>query len=58
MPMANAVARLVRVETEKRFIWNEQERVNEEQELVYEVSWICELGAWRRFLRFCRSVQK
>ena len=58
MPMANAVARLVRVETEKRFIWNEQERVNEEQELVYEVSWICELGASGRFLRSCRSVQK
>jgi hypothetical protein len=56
--MANAVARLVRVETEKRFIWNEQERVNEEQELVYEVSRICELGAWGRFLRSCRSVQK
>ncbi len=56
--MANAVARLVRVETEKRVIWNEQERVNEEQELAYEVSWICELGAWRRFLRSCRSVQK
>jgi hypothetical protein len=56
--MANAVARLVRVETEKRFIWNEQERVNEDQELVYEVSWICELCAWRRFLRSCRSVQK
>jgi hypothetical protein len=58
MPLANALARLVRVETEKRFSWNEQERVNEEQELVYEVSWICELGAWRRFLRSCRSVQK
>jgi len=45
-------------EAEKRVIWNEQERANEEQEPVYEVSGICELGAWRRFLRSCRSAQK
>jgi hypothetical protein len=29
----------------------EQERVKEEQELIYEVSWISELGVWRRLLR-------
>lgn len=45
-------------ETEKRVIWNEQKHVNEEEELVYEVSWICEIGVWRRFLRSRRKVQK
>ena len=28
---------------------NEQERRNEERELVYEISWIPELSTWRRF---------
>jgi hypothetical protein len=37
-------------ETENRLIWNERERLSEKQELIYEVSWICELGVWRRFL--------
>lgn len=44
-------------ETEKRVVWNERERVNEEEELVYEVSWICEIGVWRRFLKSRRKVQ-
>jgi hypothetical protein len=44
-------------ETENRVMWNEQERVTEEQELIYQVSWIHELGAWRRFLRSRRKVQ-
>ena len=33
----------------------EQERRNEERELVYEISWIPELSTWRRFLRSQRS---
>ena len=44
-------------ETENRVMWNEQDCVSEEQELVYEVSWICELGVWRRFLRSRRTVR-
>ena len=42
-------------ETENRLVWNEQERRNEERELVYEISWIPELSTWRRFLRSQRS---
>ena len=44
-------------ETENRVIWNEQERVTEEQELTYEVSWIYEIAVWRRFLRSRRTVR-
>jgi hypothetical protein len=40
-----------RWETEYRAVWNEREQTSEERELVYEISWIAELGAWRRFLR-------
>src|SRR5882724_10203740 len=40
-----------RWETENRTVWNEQEHASEELELVYEISWIAELGVWRRFLR-------
>jgi hypothetical protein len=36
-------------------VWNEQERRDEERELVYEISWIPELNTWRRFLRAQRS---
>jgi hypothetical protein len=43
-------------ETENRLIWNERERLSEKQELIYEVSWICELGVWRRFLIARRKV--
>ena len=42
-------------ETENRLVWNEQERQNEERELVYEISRIPELSTWRRFLRSQRS---
>ena len=44
-------------ETENRTVWNEQMHMSEERELVYEISWITELGVWRRFLRFQRKVQ-
>ena len=44
-------------ETERRVIWNERECLTEEQELIYEVSWIQELGVWRRFLRSRRNVR-
>ena len=43
-------------ETQRRVVWNEQERTREEHELVYEISWIKELGLWRRFLRSQRKV--
>jgi hypothetical protein len=43
-------------ETVNRKMWNERERESEERELVYEVSWIAELGVWRRFLRSQRKV--
>jgi hypothetical protein len=43
-------------ETQIREMWNEQERAVERQELIYEVSWIPELGAWRRFLRSSRKA--
>jgi hypothetical protein len=36
--------------TKNRTVWNELERVSEERELVYEISWVPELGAWRSFL--------
>lgn len=42
--------------TKNRTVWNELERVSEERELVYEISWIPELGAWRSFLRSQRRV--
>jgi hypothetical protein len=32
-------------EIENGFVWNEYERANERLELVYEISWIVELGA-------------
>ena len=42
--------------TNNRTVWNEQKRVSEERELVYEISWIPELGVWRSFLRSQRRV--
>lgn len=36
-------------------VWN-AEGTPEQQELVYEVSWIKELGMWRRFLTSQRKV--
>lgn len=46
----------MRWETVQCLGWNTQEQATEEQELVYEISWIPELGAWRRFLRSRRKV--
>ena len=34
-----------RWETECRIVWNEREHTTEERELVYEISWIAQLGA-------------
>jgi len=44
-------------EKENRAIWNEWEHASEGRELVYEISWISELGVWRRFLRSQRRVK-
>ena len=38
-------------------LWNAREGTTEQQELVYEVSWIQELGMWRRFLTSRRTVR-
>jgi len=43
-------------ETQIREAWNDQERAIERHELIYEVSWIPELGVWRRFLRSRRKA--
>lgn len=45
------------LETEICTVWNAREFTVEEHELVYEISWISELGAWRRFLRSERKVK-
>jgi hypothetical protein len=44
-------------ETQRRVVWNEQEHTREEHELVYEISWIKELGLRRSFLRSQRKAQ-
>lgn len=44
-------------ETENRMVWSERRHASEEHELVYEISWIPEIGVWRRFLRSHRKVQ-
>src|SRR5258708_38992319 len=44
-------------ETQNRMVWNERQHTSEEHEFVYEVSWIAELGAWRRFLRSQRPLK-
>ena len=43
-------------ETTNLQVWNAREGTTEQQELVYEVSWIQELGTWRRFLTSRRKV--
>ena len=43
-------------ETQRRVVWNERKHSNEEHELVYEISWIKELGLWRTFLRSHHKV--
>jgi hypothetical protein len=42
------------LETENRSVWNELQHANEERQLIYEISWIAELGTWRCFLRSSR----
>jgi hypothetical protein len=42
-------------ETEQRQVWDDTKRAYEVHEFVYEVSWIRELGVWRRFLRTHRK---
>jgi hypothetical protein len=43
-------------ETQHRVVWNDLECASEEQELTYEVTWMPELSAWRRFLKARRKV--
>jgi hypothetical protein len=43
-------------ETQRRVVWNAREHSIEEHELVYEISWIKELGLWRTFLRSHHKV--
>lgn len=43
-------------ETTNLRVWNGREGTAEQQEMVYEVSWIKELGTWRRFLTSRRTV--
>jgi len=43
-------------ETQRRVVWNGREHTREEHELVYEISWIKELGLWRTFLRSHHKV--
>jgi len=43
--------------TENRVLWNANHHKTEECELVYEVSWIPELSAWRSFLRSQRWLE-
>lgn len=43
-------------ETTNVQVWNAQESTEEQHELVYEVSWVKELGTWRRFLTSRRKV--
>lgn len=37
--------------------WNQEHHKAEECELVYEVSWVSELNAWRTFLRSQRWLE-
>jgi hypothetical protein len=46
----------VRWERQRQVVWNEREHTREEHELVYEISWINELGLWRTFLRSHHKV--
>jgi len=43
-------------ETQRRVVWNERKHTSEEHELVYEISWVEELGLWRSFLRSHHTV--
>ena len=58
LPSTNSFAELEsHWETEIRMVWNARESSAAEYELIYQVSWIPELGLWRRFLRFQRKVE-
>ena len=46
----------VRWETTNLQVWNAQQGTTEQHDLVYEISWVEELGMWRRFLRSRRKV--
>jgi len=52
---ANSMGTDQRLETEKRTVWDESTRTYQEHEFVYEVSWVPELGVWRRFLKTHRK---
>jgi hypothetical protein len=43
-------------ETENRVVWNDENHTSEEQEFIYEISWVPELGVWRRFLQTHRKM--
>jgi hypothetical protein len=43
-------------ETTNVRVWNARESIPEQYDLVYEVSWVEELGIWRRFLTSRRKV--
>jgi hypothetical protein len=45
-------------ETENRMAWKEHQNRGEERELVYEVSWIRELGVWAAVSRFATEGEK
>ncbi len=44
-------------ETTNLQVWNAREGTAEQHDLVYEVSWVEDLGMWRRFLASRRKVQ-
>ena len=43
-------------ETEQRTMWDDETQSYQVHEFVYEVSWVPELGVWRRFLRTHRKA--
>jgi hypothetical protein len=43
-------------ETTNLQVWNAREGTAEQHDLVYEVSWVENLGMWRRFLTSRRKV--
>ena len=43
--------------TQRRVVWNVLEHRSEERDLVYEISWVAELGLWRSFLRSERKAK-
>jgi hypothetical protein len=43
-------------ERQRHIVWNELDHRSEERELVYEISWVAELGLRRGFLRSQRKA--